>query len=57
MGLFIFGEFFTDGFGGFDTVHFGHMDIHEDEVVVLFLEGLEDFEAVVDGGDIVAHAG
>ena len=40
----------ADGAGGFDTVEFGHLDVHEDEVVVAGGEGFEGLFAV--GGDV-----
>lgn len=43
--------------GGFEAVHLGHLDVHEDDVVGLALDGGEDLEAV--GGEVgaVAEAG
>ena len=42
----------ADALGGFVAVEFGHLAIHEDEVVGPHVERGEDFEAVV--GDVGA---
>lgn len=41
--------------GSFIAVHFGHLTIHEDDIVRDALEGFEDFEAVGDGFGGVAE--
>lgn len=47
--------FFDNFFGGFCSVHFGHIEVHKDEVVGLFFEFLDGFVSVVGDIDGVAE--
>ena len=38
-----------------EAVHLGHLEVHEDKVVVAGLEGVDGLEAVADGVRVVAH--
>jgi hypothetical protein len=45
----------TDGRGGFETVHFGHLDVHEGDIKTMQRCGDERFPAVECGGnDVIA---
>ena len=44
---------FTDFGGSFEAAHDGHLDVHEDNVVVAFFDGFEGLEAVVGDRDTV----
>ena len=49
------GEGFADAARGLEAVQFGHLDVHEDDVVLLAFEGLEDLGAVLDDVGTVPH--
>ena len=56
LGLAVDGEAGADLAAGFESVHLGHLEIHEHEIVGAAFEGGEDFEAVGDGVGVVAEA-
>jgi hypothetical protein len=45
----------TDEACGFEAVHFGHLDIHEYEVVAILLELFEDFFSIGGHAWIITH--
>lgn len=47
--------FSADDPGGFEAVHFGHLDVHEDEVVWGFVEFFEGLDAVLGDVGFIAH--
>ena len=44
---------FTNGSGGLETVHVGHLDVHKNEVKRLFFEGGQSLASILDGDDAV----
>ncbi|OQB78869.1 MAG: hypothetical protein BWX86_03013 [Verrucomicrobia bacterium ADurb.Bin122] len=44
----------ADGAGGFEPVHFGHLHVHKNKIVVVLAERGDGFEAATDEGGLVA---
>ena len=56
LGLAFDGEPGADRAAGFESVHFGDLEIHDGEIAGAAFEGGEAFEAVGDGVGVVAEA-
>lgn len=48
------GVWAADDLGSFEAIHIGHGAVHEDEVEVLFVEGLDGLHPIIAERDFVA---